>query len=154
MKVWIPFYLDTQLSVKDAKASDLLFRFHDSRKKQIIKKGESAGYSVSMKNEFKPHSIPRFELFHNTRSNDARFKQKLSKSTAYFRSLLRGIIAGNHPPFFKNIFKFCPFLHKLSNILPFFNISSPFFWKIVCMPLRSRIGLKSVLIMQPELYFA
>ena len=35
--------------------------------------------------------------------------------------------------FFQNIFKFCTFLPKFSNILPFF-------WKISRMPLLSRIG--------------
>ena len=48
---------------------------------------------------------------------------------------------------FQNIFKFCIFLPKFSNILPFlalFNIFFALFWsfyrKIVCTPLLSRIG--------------
>ena len=41
---------------------------------------------------------------------------------------------------FQNNFKFCTFLLKFSNILPFFNISLPFFWKIAPIPLLSRIG--------------
>ena len=39
----------------------------------------------------------------------------------------------------QNIFKFCTFMFKFSNILPFFNIPLPFFWKIAPMPLLSRI---------------
>ena len=44
---------------------------------------------------------------------------------------------------FQNIFKFCTFLTKFSNILPFLPpplFFLPFFWKISCMPFHSRIG--------------
>ena len=44
---------------------------------------------------------------------------------------------------FQNIFKFCTFLPKLSKFflfLTFFCPFLPFFWKIACMPLLSRIG--------------
>ena len=41
---------------------------------------------------------------------------------------------------FQRIFKFCTFLPKFSNILSFFTLFMPFFWKIACMPLLSRIG--------------
>ena len=52
------------------------------------------------------------------------------------------IIARNHLIFFQNIFRFCTFLPKFSNILPFFafNIFLHFFWKITHMLLLSRIG--------------
>ena len=44
------------------------------------------------------------------------------------------------PALFQKISKFCTFLSKFSNILPFFNIFfKPFFWKIVRMPWLSRI---------------
>ena len=44
---------------------------------------------------------------------------------------------------FKNIFKFCTFFAQILNILlvlSFLNIFLPFFWKITCMSLLSRIG--------------
>ena len=44
------------------------------------------------------------------------------------------------PAPFQNIFKFCKFLPRFSDTLPFFNIFLPFFLKIACMPLLSRIG--------------
>ena len=44
------------------------------------------------------------------------------------------------PALLQNIFKFCTFLHKFLNILPFSNISLPLFSKISPMPLLSRIG--------------
>ena len=44
------------------------------------------------------------------------------------------------PALFQNIFKFCTFLLKFPNVLPFLNIFLPFFWKITCMPLLSRTG--------------
>ena len=37
---------------------------------------------------------------------------------------------------FQNIFKFCTFLPKLANIIPFFTV---FFKKVIHMPLLSRI---------------
>ena len=40
---------------------------------------------------------------------------------------------------FQNIFKFCTFLLKFSNILPFLNISLTLFWQIAPMPSFSRI---------------
>ena len=49
---------------------------------------------------------------------------------AFFSSLLGPIIAWNHLPNFKIFFKFCTFLPKFLNILPFlpfFSIFSPFF---------------------------
>ena len=45
----------------------------------------------------------------------------------------------SHAPF-QNIFKFCTFLPKFSNILPFLNIFLPCFRKIACMTLLSRMG--------------
>ena len=47
------------------------------------------------------------------------------------------------PTLFQNIFKFCTILHKFLNILTFFvllKIVLPFFCKIGCIPLLSRIG--------------
>ena len=41
---------------------------------------------------------------------------------------------------FPYIFKFCTFLPKFSNILPFHVFFLPFFWKITRMPVISRIG--------------
>ena len=60
---------------------------------------------------------------------------------AFSSSLRRGIVTHNHLPFFTtfaNLVHFCPNFH----ILPFLNIFWPFLWKITCMPLLSRIGLK------------
>ena len=54
---------------------------------------------------------------------------------AYSNSSVGTIIARSHLPFFK-IFSNFTFLPKLSNIFPFF----PFFRKIACMSLLSRIG--------------
>ena len=61
---------------------------------------------------------------------------------AFSISLLHAIIAHNHLPFlkiFSNYAHFCPFF---SNILSFFtlNFFLPFFWKIACISLLSRIG--------------
>ena len=44
------------------------------------------------------------------------------------------------PALFQNVFKLSAFFSKFWNILPFFNISLPFFWKIALMPLLSIIG--------------
>ena len=44
------------------------------------------------------------------------------------------------PALVQNIFKICTFLPKLSNNLPFFNISLRFFWKPAPKFLLSRIG--------------
>ena len=44
------------------------------------------------------------------------------------------------PALFQNTAKFCTVLPGFSNILPFFNISLHFFWKIAPTPLLSRIG--------------
>ena len=57
-------------------------------------------------------------------------------------SLLRAIIAHNDLTFFKifsNIVHFCPDFQIFCAFLTFFL---PFFWKITCMPLLSRIGLR------------
>ena len=50
--------------------------------------------------------------------------------TGPISSLLQVVIVYNHLPFFQNIFKFCTFLLKFSNIVPFFNISLLFFEKL------------------------
>ena len=73
---------------------------------------------------------------------------------AFSSSLLHVIIACNHQPIC-NIFKFCTFLPKFTNILHFFALFKyffffylflPFFWKIIRMPLRSRIGPDNMLL--------
>ena len=48
------------------------------------------------------------------------------------------VYSSQSPALFQNIFKFCTFSPKFSNILPFFA----FLWKIACMPLLSRIRLE------------
>ena len=92
-------------------------------------------------------------------------------------SLLRAIIACNYLTFFKifsnfvhfcssfqifwpfsgqilfqNIFRFCTFLFKFSNILTIFNIYLPFFFKIAPMPMLSRIDPDNWRLRQNELY--
>ena len=54
----------------------------------------------------------------------------------YSNSLLRAIIVCNHLPFLKIFSNFVQF----SNILPFFNIALPFFWKIAPTPSLSKIS--------------
>ena len=49
------------------------------------------------------------------------------------------MIAHNHLPFFK-IYSSCTLLPIFSNILLFFHISLPVFWKITPMPILSRIS--------------
>ena len=61
---------------------------------------------------------------------------------AFSSSLLCAIVAHNHLPFFKifsNIVHFCPNFQIFFLFLTFFL---PFFWKITCMLLISRIGLR------------
>ena len=41
---------------------------------------------------------------------------------------------------FQNVFKFCTFLPKFSDILAFFALFLPVFWKIAHKPLHSRIA--------------
>ena len=59
--------------------------------------------------------------------------QKKDLFRTYSSSSLHVIIACNHLPLFKKIFKFCTFLPKFWNILPSFL-------KIIPMTLISRIG--------------
>ena len=58
-------------------------------------------------------------------------------------SLLHSIISHKYLPFFKippNFVHFCPNFQKFCLFLNFFALFLPFFWKIVPMPLLSRIG--------------
>ena len=69
---------------------------------------------------------------------------------AYSSTILHAPISQYHtqsPALFQTTFIFCTFLPKLSNIFPpfarfkrFFALILPFFWKIACMPLLSRMG--------------
>ena len=69
--------------------------------------------------------------------------------TTFSSSLLSAIISHNHLPFFKicsNFVHFCPNFHIFFPFLLFFNIFfffalfCPFFWKISCVSLLSRIS--------------
>ena len=55
---------------------------------------------------------------------------------AFFSSLLHAIIAHKHLPFFKIFSNFVHFCPNFQIFCPFL----PFFWKILRMPLLSRIG--------------
>lgn len=57
-------------------------------------------------------------------------------SSSLLHAILHVIIACNQLLFFK----------VFSNVLPFFHISLPFFWKIASMPLFYRMGSGSILI--------
>ena len=57
-----------------------------------------------------------------------------SQFRAYSNCFMRAIVT-HEAALFQNIFKFCLFLPKFSNILPFFALSLPLFWKIARMPL-------------------
>ena len=63
------------------------------------------------------------------------FGQKMCIFRAYSSCFMRA----TRLPFFKN-FKFYTFLPKFSNILPFFALFLPSFWKIARVHLLSRIG--------------
>ena len=62
-------YLDKQLSVKDPKASDLLFSFHDSRSK-LSKRGEAATYDF--------YTCQKFWLNFKININSADKKSKIA----------------------------------------------------------------------------
>ena len=62
------------------------------------------------------------------------FLKNHTQHRVYSNSLLRYDYRRQSPVLFQNIFKFCTFFTKFSNILPFF-------WKIAPIPLLSRINL-------------
>ena len=62
------------------------------------------------------------------------FLKNHTQHRVYCNSLLRCDYRRQSPVLFQNIFKFCTFFTKFSNILPFF-------WKIAPIPLLSRINL-------------
>ena len=64
-------------------------------------------------------------------------------SRAYSSCFMHATVACMKLSFLQNILIFCTILLKFSNILPFFYLFFfflPFFWKIICMVLLSRIG--------------
>ena len=66
-------------------------------------------------------------------------KGKQYVSRAFSSSLLHAIMACNHLPFFKIFSNFVHFCTKFQIFCPFCSFL-PFYWKIACMPLLSRIG--------------
>ena len=67
------------------------------------------------------------------------FTDDFGQKMCIFRACSSCFMRATRLPFFKN-FKFYTFLPKFSNILPFFALFLPSFWKIARVPLLSRIG--------------